>query len=243
MREIVQIAAADVMPDSEDVFGCLSIPVRDEKTAFLLREAVELFRSLAAPTGIFMTIEPSRFEQIYRGQGRNEPSTPLGEVFPKADRLALFAATVGCDVSTRISGMFEHRDFALASILDAVASEAADLAADVVKRTYRERLTEEGDEDPSMRLLRYSPGYCGWHISGQRALFEVLRPEEIGITLRESFLMEPLKSISGVIVGGPAEIHVFEASYPFCADCEDRSCRRRIQGIMAGRNEPPGGKG
>jgi cobalamin-dependent methionine synthase I len=112
-----------------------------------------------------------------------------------------------------------------------------EVAADIVKRAYHEGLSKQGADNPSMRLLRYSPGYCGWHVSGQRALFDVLRPEEIGITLRESFLMEPLKSISGVIVGGPAEIHSFENSYPFCADCEDRSCRKRIQSIMAEQGE------
>ena len=63
-------------------------------------------------------------------------------------------------------------------------------------------------------VLRYSPGYCGWHISGQRRLFAHLRPERIGITLHDSYLMEPLKSVSGVLIAGAKEIHAFADTYP-----------------------------
>jgi hypothetical protein len=76
--------------------------------------------------------------------------------------------------------------------------------------------------------LRYSPGYCGWHISGQRKLFDFLKPETIGISLRESHLMEPLKSVSGVVIVGPAGIHAFQDEYPFCERCKTHGCRERI---------------
>jgi len=130
----------------------------------------------------------------------------------------------------RIATLFDSRDFALATILDAAASEAAEHAADAVQLQYQETLAAREPRNASMKLLRYSPGYCGWHISGQKALFDFLRPQGIGITLRESYLMEPLKSISGLIVAAAADIHRFEDAYPFCADCRSRSCHGRIAG-------------
>ena len=178
-----------------------------------------------------MQVDAKQFAVIYRGEGRNEPATPLEEIFFKAERLALFAATIGHEVNVRINDLFGTRDFALASVLDAVASEATEIAADFVERAFRDLLREQGKADPSTRLLRYSPGYCGWHISGQRALFDALKPGEIGLTLRESYLMEPLKSISGVIVAGSGAVHDFEDNYPFCADCKTRACRERIRRI------------
>jgi hypothetical protein len=234
MREIVEIAGANVVPESDAVYACLSVPVRDEKIEYMLREAVAQFGSLSSPAGIYVQIDAARFEALYRGEGKNEPSIPLQTIFPRADRLALFAATVGPAVSVRLTELFDRRDFALGSMLDAVASEATEVAAEIVERTFRARLMQRGELSPSAALLRYSPGYCGWHVSAQRALFDVLRPEEIGITLRESFLMEPLKSISGVIVAGPAEIHDFEDDYPFCAECQTRSCRDRIRHVKEG---------
>jgi cobalamin-dependent methionine synthase I len=137
--------------------------------------------------------------------------------------------TLGEEISGKIGELFDQREFALASILDSYASEGAELAADAVQRAVRDALSRSGRLEQSSRLLRYSPGYCGWHVSGQRALFAVLDPSRIGITLRESCLMQPLKSISGVIAVGLAEIHDFEDAYPFCAECETRGCRERIR--------------
>ncbi|MFH1842515.1 MAG: hypothetical protein ABIF77_04860, partial [bacterium] len=64
-------------------------------------------------------------------------------------------------------------------------------------------------------------------VSGQRALFAALQPETIGITLRPSCLMEPLKSISGVIIGGPAASHLFNDDYRFCTECAEHGCQER----------------
>jgi hypothetical protein len=83
-------------------------------------------------------------------------------------------------------------------------------------------------------VLPYSPGYCGWHISGQRALFRHLEPERIGITLNTSFLMQPLKSVSGVLVVGDPRIHEFDNDFDFCAECATLDCRARI-GSVSGR--------
>jgi hypothetical protein len=240
MRRTVKIDPADVVPQADAVFASLAIPAPDAKTEALLQEALRLFRSLAQPAGLYAMIGVHQFGAIYEGQRRNEALTPLEEIFPKAEALALFAATVGREASARIRELFDARHFALASVLDAVASEATEVAADIVQRAFGKDLAEGNEVGSWIALLRYSPGYCGWHISGQRALFDALKPEEIGITLRESFLMEPLKSISGVIVAGPAGIHDFEDVYPFCADCRTRGCRERIRQIMKGRGDQPG---
>jgi hypothetical protein len=46
--------------------------------------------------------------------------------------------------------------------------------------------------------------------------------------------MEPLKSVSGVIVAGQKDIHNFPISYQFCSDCDTRSCRHRLRALFAG---------
>lgn len=240
MRAVVEITAADVAPAGTAVLRGQGLPERiepDPRVLTLLGEALVLYAELVAPRGLFAEVTASEFADIYVGEGENAPETPLAGIYPRAERLALFAVTLGEAVSECICDLFASRDFALAAMLDAAASEGAELAAGVVERRYREQLAAAGQDAPHVVWLRYSPGYCGWHVSGQRALFAALRPEEIDLRLRESCLMEPLKSISGVIAGGPAAIHEFADDYPFCADCTDHGCQARIHDLQAPDHE------
>ena len=115
-------------------------------------------------------------------------------------------------------------------MLDAVASAGADLLADRLAERYRETLAGRGLKEP--RVLPYSPGYCGWPTRGQRPLFDALRPGEIGVTLNDSCLMSPLKSVSGVLVAGPGEAHRFRPDFPFCDDCRTHECGPRMASVL-----------
>jgi len=226
MREVVRIDAAEVIPSRERIGRRLGLPADaslDARTDAALREACELLGATARPIGLAAAITIAEFAAVYRGEGRNAAETPLAEIYPRATALTLFTVTLGPEVEARIAADFAGREFLRATALDAAASEAVERAADALER----RCAGAG-------RLRYSPGYCGWDLSGQRALFAALGPEAIGIRLRESLLMEPLKSMSGVIVEGPPEIHVFADRYPFCGECRARGCRERIARVCGG---------
>lgn len=192
----------------------------------LLRQALGIFRATVAPAALAEPVSADDFSAIFRGQGRNEPLTPLAAIFPRAERLHLFAFTLGQAISAEIERLFAG-DFALGAVLDAVASQGADNAGRVAERWLDSHSPAAATGGDPGRTFLYSPGYCGWHISGQAALFAVLRPETVGIRLNDSFLMTPLKSISGVLVSGPAAIHRVKASYPFCARCQSPACREK----------------
>ena len=208
---------ASVAPDVEGVYG----------------RAFELFAGSVAPRGLLWEISKTEFETVYRGEGDNERRTPVGDILPGADRLALFAVTLGQRISDRIQACFGANDFALGAMLDSVASAATDKLADVVQGRFVTTLADAGRTTAAWGVLRYSPGYCGWHMSGQKRLFEFLRPGRIGISLGDTFLMQPLKSISGVMIAGPKEIHRLPDDYPFCGRCETHGCRARIRALFA----------
>ena len=71
---------------------------------------------------------------------------------------------------------------------------------------------------------RFSPGYCGWHVSEQRKLFGIFPAEHpCGVRLTESSLMLPIKSVSGVIgLGG----NVRKTDYT-CGLCDYVKCYKR----------------
>lgn len=232
MTEIITFTAQEAVPDRNAVFEGQGIPAGvgvAQDIEDLYSKALNVLSADAAPVAMFAEISKADFAVVYRGVGFNELETPVKDISARADRLALFALTLGKPISEKITERFEAGDFALGSMLDSAASAAADKLAGIVEKRFLEFLVSKGLATPSAAVLGYSPGYCGWHMSGQEKLFEFLQPGRIGISLTESFLMQPLKSISGVLIAGPADIHRFANSYPVCSLCETQSCRKRIR--------------
>lgn len=194
----------------------------------LASDAIALFTELAAPAGLWCPIMLDAFATVYHGSGDNADSTPLAVVYPRSCALALFAVTLGDRISEEIDGRLGSGDFALGAMLDAAASEGTELAAAQLESAYADHLWYKGTPTLATCLMRFSPGYCGWHTSGQKTLFEYLKPGEIGIELSASCLMKPLKSISGVLVAGPRKIFQFDPDFPFCNDCETHACEMRL---------------
>ncbi len=235
IRRILPIPVVEALPSPTAVLKGQGVPrgtAAAGKISRLADEALSLYRDQAHPVGVLMEIPKDAFATVFRGKGANEEDSPVGPIYLGSDHLALFAVTVGKEVCAEITRLFRDNDFALGSMLDSAASEGTDLAAAAVEDHYRGHLREAGMLDPRSGVLRFSPGYCGWHISAQEALFDALRPGEIGITLNESFLMQPLKSISGVIVAGRKENFDFEDVFSFCRDCATHSCRDRISSLL-----------
>lgn len=235
MRELVRLEVREIMPEPASVLRHPGMPEPSrlsERVGRLLNEALRLHESLAKPVGVFEEISAREFDLVYKGQGFNPPLSPLPQIYPRAEGLALFAATLGPAVSGQVHDFFEEHDLALGYLLDAVASEAADRLSERLSQRFLARLRARGAALERTRALAYSPGYCGWHVSGQGKLFERLRPEEVGITLNESFLMTPLKSVSGVLLAGPGDIHRFRPDFPFCEACRTHECRWRMASAL-----------
>ncbi len=193
----------------------------------LLDAAYDLYCALGDPRGVVEEVTREEFAAVYAGEGKNVSPAPLDDIAPRSDALALYAATVGDAASARASTLFADQDPALGYMYDAVVSEAADLLSDRMATAFAADLAHDGRATAETRVLPYSPGYCGWDVTGQARLFACLSPERVGITLGASGLMHPLKSVSGVLIAGSAALHVFRPVFRFCRACGTHECRAR----------------
>lgn len=230
MTDRVPVPLDAVVPAPAAVLRSQGIPegaAVQERIMTLAEDSVRMFASLARPACIVGDVTASAFGDIFRGEGCNDEDAPLGTIYPRADRLVLFALTMGEEVSRTIAERFDADDFALATMLDTAASLAVERTIGLLEQ----RIAAEQGEDPEApgrnRTLNYSPGYCGWHITAQRNLFRYLRPEQLGITLNDSCLMTPLKSATGILVHGARSIHDFEIGFRFCRACRGKTCLER----------------
>ncbi len=226
-----------------------SLPVVTEFCAELKLaklEMTEIHRYLGYPRG---TLPPSRIalrvEQLVReSELRLEPRgtfaiysiarrqegqlelggmTILGEIaefMAHADRVAAFVVTVGERISRDATKARQGGDAFAALVTDAVGSWAAEAAADALMKKIECHL------GPTEALtLRYSPGYCGMEISEQAKLFRLVRADSAGVRLLPSMVMQPLKSISGLVGMGPEKEIIRYRSV--CDRCPQVGCHMR----------------
>lgn len=223
---------SEIMPSRDALlsFESAEKTAAQGKLARLIDTAKSVFMTKASPVGMAQEVSQEAFQPIFEGEGLNENPAPLRPVLSHAERLSLFAITLGPEVSRAIEKLFAENDFALGYVLDHLASRACEKAV----RTLEGMAVSE---NPTWATLSYSPGYCGWHITAQRRLFETLKPSQIGISLNESCLMVPLKSVSGVLASGPKEIHQLGGGYSVCQSCRYPTCRERMKSLSLSREE------
>jgi hypothetical protein len=144
----------------------------------------------------------------------------IGEYLKDAERVAVFAVTVGQEISLLSETAAKSGDAFSALVMDAVGSWAVEAAADALMLHLRRHLRDEEE-----LTLRYSPGYCGMEISQQRRLFQLMQAEAVGVRLMPSMLMHPLKSISGLVGLAPKE--AVRSYHSPCDLCPRVGCHMR----------------
>lgn len=228
MRKVIRFEGAQVMPEREALVSRATEGSEGKLKPGSLKaldDAMSELRKLAEPSGVYQVVDGPAFSDIYEGEGENSPENPLATIIPKAKQWAVFAITLGAEVSWAVDSSFEKHDYAKAYFLDMACSMAAERTADCLQSDYESNVS---DDSGGQKTLRYSPGYCGWHLSGQKKLFSLLKPSDIGLSLTGSLLMQPLKSVSGVMISGPEDIHRFQPNYSFCPNCQTQSCLLRM---------------
>lgn len=141
----------------------------------------------------------------------------------EAGHVALFLCTAGEDFTRMTNTLNEQGDIMEAYLLDAIGSLTVEKAMDKIQ----EMLKNEAHNQHLKISNRYSPGYCNWPLSDQKALFELIGENPTGISLSDSCLMTPRKSVSGIIAIGK---HLKHHKYG-CEICNNSTCiyRKIIQ--------------
>jgi hypothetical protein len=137
----------------------------------------------------------------------------------KSEKAIVFVCTIGPGMEAWSRQQLTEGDSVVGHIVDTVASAAVESATDMLHDFIGERMLEQGWKITN----RYSPGYCNWSVSEQHLLFSFLPERFCGITLSDSALMVPIKSVSGIIGTGTAVKYV---EY-FCDTCGMKDCTYR----------------
>jgi hypothetical protein len=159
--------------------------------------------------------------------------SPVYKVAGQWHYAAVFVATIGSFIEMSIRRLLEEGDVYTSSLLDASASVLVENLVGTVQERWMQYLRIDTGENRLIYSTRYSPGYCGWDISGQAALFGYIADADFNVKLMDDYSLQPVKSISGIMV---IEEQESESSlHRACSICDDK-CRfmRKIKNPETG---------
>jgi len=111
------------------------------------------------------------------------------------DFATLMAATIGPDLENEVERIQKAGELTDAYALEMVGGWMADYMADKVDE-FVERAVEKAGYK---RTMRFSPGYGDWSLDNQPETIRLSQAGKIGITLTQTNIMMPRKSVSAVI--------------------------------------------
>lgn len=120
-------------------------------------------------------------------------SRKFAEFAQTADYLYLSAATIGNELPQAVEQAQSVGNMFEAAVFDAVGSECADLAIELLQKIAAAELLRSG---LVLSKQRFSVGYGGVELFHQQEIFKELELENIGISLTTSFIMQPEKSVT-----------------------------------------------
>lgn len=137
----------------------------------------------------------------------------------KSDSVALFLCTAGEEIGIRSRKAMQASDLLRGYVYDIIGSEIVEAATDLMQGKLEMAVISSGKKITN----RYSPGYCSWDVAEQHKLFQLIPDNFCGIRLTESALMDPVKSVSGIIGIG---VDVKRNQYT-CNVCDMKDCLYR----------------
>ena len=141
----------------------------------------------------------------------------ISTLLENSTRFAIFAATAGNRFQEMANSVKKEGDMLKIYLMDIVGTCIAEKAGEKMEEYL------ENEIGNLMHTNRFSPGYCGWHLTEQRKIFELMGGNPCGISLSEVCLMTPIKSISGIIGIGE---NVSRKQYA-CSYCELETCYKK----------------
>lgn len=165
--------------------------------------------------------------KIKYDKDKNEILLPNGNAFKEnyvirnlkdANYLVLAVVTVGKKISEKIEETFSKGDYLKGMIYDVVANTALEH----LRKSFEQDLMKEAREKGFGITHRLSPGNNGWSIKDQKIIFEILDTKSIGVFLRESYIMDPIKSTSLVYgIGKNVKVSIYQS---VCDECPLVDC-------------------
>lgn len=191
----------------------------DDSYHSLIDECIREARPVLSYRVCYTILPVSREEgKLFLGQLDASYQT-IGKAIKTADQVLLFAATVGAPFD-RLIRRYSQLSPSKALMMQAIGAERVESLCDA----FCLKMESELNKEQKWLTPRVSPGYGDIPLQMQKDVFALLDcPRKIGLTLDESLMMSPSKSVTAIagIVGECTQ------SNHKCDGCDQLDCDYR----------------
>ena len=122
-------------------------------------------------------------------------SEALAKMLTGCTHVVLMGATAGQNIMDAIAQSTSSDNLTRAVVFDAVASEMTDAALDWIMDYVNQDLTRRLQH---LTKKRFSAGYGDFYLENQKAMYDLLRMETIGVSITDRCILLPEKSVTAV---------------------------------------------
>ncbi len=226
-NQVVYVSTADLNLPMEDLYRAMGYGdvVPEEELCALCKKLLTEACQVAKPR-FYYSLRECEIGSVtidtvnsIGGVDHFEAGKTISGLMKRSSMIAIFVATAGEEFQEWMDKRAIESEILETFIIDSIGSMMVEATGD-----YMELYIEK---DPLLDGLkhtnRFSPGYCGWNIVEQHKLFGTLPDKVCSISLTDSSLMHPIKSISGFVGVGES---VITKKYG-CSICNRLDCYLR----------------
>ncbi len=180
---IPEVRSLKDMPDS-NVAECIKTAM---DAAYTLINGKGIYRTFEVKSAEAGRVNIPESESIFFGKN-------IAGLLKNCSYVTLLACTIGPELEARVEELKGEKP-ADAYFLEIVGGWMADYMA----QRLDERIEREILESGFSRTRRYSPGYGDWNLQSQGEMVRLTQANKIGISLTETFIMIPRKSVTAAI--------------------------------------------
>ena len=180
--------------------GYQKITVPDEQVSALIKAAADEMLEIIQPQSVYEDFdlsveydEEKRLGSVVFSDVKIE-SKDLARNLRECSKVVLFAATLGaqCDQLIRRA---QVKDQVKAAVFQATGAMYIEKCVDLLN----EKIKEEAAALGKSTRPRFSPGYGDLSLEVQKSFFRLLPCQRIGLTLMDTLIMSPEKSVTAFV--------------------------------------------
>jgi hypothetical protein len=148
----------------------------------------------------------------------------VGKEICNSERIAFFICTAGETICAKSKGLMQMETMCLGYVYDVMGTFIVEAVGDKIQEILAQEVSNYGNNITN----RYSPGYCQWDVGEQHKLFSLFANGTCEVNLTPSGLMQPVKSISGIIgIGKNVKFRNYTCGICSIKNCFYQSIRKK----------------